>query len=180
MIIANGVRLRAAERTDIPSFVTWLNDPEVRHGLSLFLPLSQADEERWFESMLSSPLPEHPLVIEIETDTRWCAIGNCSFHEIDSRNRSAEVGIFIGAKDYWNRGYGTAVMRILLQHGFETLNLNRIMLRVFANNPGALRAYEKAGFIQEGRLRQAEYQDGGYLDVILMSVIREEWLQSGR
>ncbi len=85
------------------------------------------------------------------------------------------MGIVIGEKTYWNKGYGTEVIGLLLRHGFTTLNLHRIYLRVFQNNKRAIRAYEKAGFIHEGRQRQAEFQDGKYLDVILMSVLKDEW-----
>ncbi len=68
-------------------------------------------------------------------------------------------------------------MRLLLQHGFDTLNLNRVYLRVYANNLRAIRCYEKTGFVLEGRMRQAQYQNGEYLDILLMSVLRSEWDQ---
>jgi RimJ/RimL family protein N-acetyltransferase len=66
-------------------------------------------------------------------------------------------------------------MRLLLRHGFKTLNLNRICLRVYETNLGGIRAYEKAGFVHEGRFRQAEYRDGSYIDVLLMSVLQSEY-----
>ena len=175
MIYGKGFRLRAPEREDIPRFVAWLNDPKVRAGLILYLPISKAEEEGWFENMLKSPREEHPLVIEISEKESWKPIGNCGFHAIDWHIRSAEVGIFIGEKAYWNQGYGTDVMHRLLRHGFSTLNLNRISLQVYDNNPRAIRSYQKAGFIQEGCLRQAEFKDGVYIDVLVMSVLLDEW-----
>lgn len=175
MIYGNRVRLRAPEREDIPHFVAWLNDPEVTAGLSLFLPMSLVEEERWFDNMLKSPPSEHPLVIEIKEGEAWVPVGNCGFHQIDWRNRSGELGIFIGEKSFWNQGYGTDVMRMLLRHGFNTLNLNRVFLRVYENNARAVRSYEKAGFVHEGCMRQAEYKDGGYIGVLFMSVLRSEW-----
>ena len=72
-------------------------------------------------------------------------------------------------------GYGTKVMRLLLTHGFDSLNLNRISLLVFETNPRAIRTYEKAGFTHEGILRQAVYQNGEYHDIYVMSVLRSEW-----
>ena len=102
-------------------------------------------------------------------------IGNCSFMNVDHTTHSAEVGLFIGDKSCWNKGYGTEVMRLLLHFGFGTLNLNRIFLRVDEANKGGIRTYEKAGFVQEGRLRKAVYQDGQYRDLLFMSVIRSEW-----
>jgi diamine N-acetyltransferase len=175
MIYAERVRLRAPERSDIPRFVVWLNDPEVRAGLLVAIPFSHADEENWFDNMLKRPMEEHPLTIEVHQGEDWLAIGNCGFFDCDWRCRSAEVGIFIGEKSLWNQGYGTEVMRLLLRHGFDTLNFNRIALRVFANNLRAIRSYEKAGFVHEGCQRQGVYRDGQYIDVLMMSVLRSEW-----
>jgi RimJ/RimL family protein N-acetyltransferase len=178
MIYGENIRLRAIDRQDLPRFVEWLNDPEVRRGLLLHLPMSRAEEENWFEDMLKRPAVEHPLVIEIQEGTEWIMIGNCGIHNVDWRCRSAEVGIFIGEKRLWNRGYGTNAMRLLLKHGFETLNLNRIALEVYENNPRAVRSYEKSGFVHEGRKRKAMFIEGKYHDILIMSVLREEWRAS--
>ena len=175
MIYGDRVRLRAPERDDIGRFVKWLNDPEVRDGLLLYLPMSIAEEENWFENMLKRPASEHPLVIEIAQDNNWFPIGNCGVHQIDWRNRSAEVGIVIGEKSFWNQGYGTEAMALLLRHAFETLNLNRISLDVYESNPRAIKAYENVGFVHEGRKRKAMFLNGHYIDVLLMSILREEW-----
>lgn len=175
MIYGKRIRLRAPERSDIPRFTAWLNDPEVTAGLSLMLPMSAASEENWFDAMMKSPNAEHPLVIEIQEDEGWKAVGNVSFMNIDQRNRSAEIGVFIGEKSCWNHGYGTDTMHLMIKHGFESLNLHRIFLRVFETNPRAIRSYEKAGFVHEGRFRQAEFRNGKYIDVLFMSVLRPEW-----
>jgi RimJ/RimL family protein N-acetyltransferase len=191
MIYGERIRLRGVERADLPRFVAWLNDPEVKENLLMQTPLSQAMEDSWFESMLKRPVEEHPLIIEVRQagdgvdgeadggDADWLPIGNCSINDIHWSIRSAEVGIFIGEKALWNQGYGTQAMRLLLRHGFETLNLNRIFLRVFETNLRAVRSYEKAGFILEGRQRQAMYKDGRYIDVLVMSILRSEWEEAG-
>jgi diamine N-acetyltransferase len=175
MIYGDRIRLRAVERNDLPRFVEWLNDPEVTAGLDMYLPLSAAVEENWFDQMLKQPADQHPMVIEVRSQDNWLAVGDCGFNSVDHRNRSGEIGIFIGQKDLWNRGYGTETMRLLLKHGFHTLNLHRIFLRVFETNKRAIRSYEKAGFVHEGRLRQAQYSNGKYEDVLMMSVLRPEW-----
>ena len=178
MIFGNRIRLRKLERTDLPKFVEWLNDPEVRAGIGSFLPLSQDEEDRWYEKMLGRAPEEHILVIEVREEDRWQMIGSTSFFDIHWRNRKAEFGILIGDKAYWNQGYGTETARLMLKHGFETLNLNRIYLKVFTTNPRAKRAYEKAGYVLEGRLRQTDFRDGQYVDDLIMSVLREEWKNS--
>jgi len=178
MIYGEGIRFRAIEQTDLEQFVVWLNDPEVREGLQMVLPISMADEHKWFEEMLKKPGEERPFLIEAQQENTWVGIGNCSFFNIDWRNRSAEVGIFIGEKRLWGQGLGTKTMCLLTQVGFDTLNLNRIMLEVYTTNPRAIRAYEKAGFKHEGRKRQGVYSNGKYADVLLMSILRSEWEES--
>jgi len=180
MIFGERIRLRAITRADLPLFVEWLNDPEVTQGLMHYLPFSLDDEEDWFNTMRKAPREEHPLIIEVLTETGWEPIGDCGLFGINWRTREAEFGIVIGAKPYWNKGYGTEALKAIIKYGFETLNLNRIALRVYANNPRAIRAYEKAGLSHEGKLRQGHYQDGNYVDVFLMSVLRSEWENSGK
>jgi len=169
------VRLRGAERSDLEKFVEWINDPEVTAGLTLFLPMSSVDEEKWFDDIMKRPQAQKPLVIDMKDDDGWRLIGNSSFFDFDWVARSAEVGIMIGEKSVWNQGYGTEVMALLLRHGFRTLNLNRVYLQVFAENKRAIRTYEKVGFVHEGRKRQAVYKNGKYSDILFMSVLREEW-----
>lgn len=180
-IYGQRIRLRAAERADIPMFVRWINDPEVTEHLTMYTPFGLEDETRWFERMSSAPMETHPLVIEVASTGdvsvpgEWVPIGNTSFFPIESINRSAEIGIMIGEKDYWNKGYGTDAMTTMCRHGFETLNLHRIWLRVDDNNLRGIRAYEKAGFIHEGRYRDGNYKHGHYNDVLIMSVLKEDW-----
>lgn len=181
MIYSDRLRFRALERQDLPAFLKWINDPEVRYGLGLFLPLSMDDEQEWFERVRARPPDERNLVIEIRQspgevgEPSWKMIGNLGFFNLDNRNRSAELGIIIGDKDCWNQGYGTEAVGLLLKHGFNTLNLNRIYLLVLETNPRAIRAYEKAGFSHEGRQRQAEFRDGKYLDLLVMSILKDEF-----
>lgn len=175
MIYGQRIRLRHAEREDLSTFLTWLNDPEVREGISMYLPMSMAEEEQWFEKMLQRPPVERSLCIQVKDGRGWKLVGNCGYFNIEERIRSAELGILIGEKSEWNKGYGTEAMQLLLRFGFETLNFNRIWLRVYESNPRAVRAYEKAGFVHEGRYRQGQFAQGEYQDVLLMSVLRDEW-----
>jgi diamine N-acetyltransferase len=175
MLYGKNIRLRAIEREDLPHFVAWLNDPEVIRGLQIAWPLSMAQEENWFSHLLERPGAETPLGIEIEQAETWVLIGNVGLHNIDSIDRSAEIGIFIGEKTYWNQGYGTEAMRVMVRHGFNDLNLHRIFLRVYATNTRAIHSYEKAGFQHEGKMRDGVFRDGSYLDVVFMSVLQNEW-----
>jgi RimJ/RimL family protein N-acetyltransferase len=175
MIIGDGIRLRAAERSDIPRFVEWLNDNDVCQYLMIYYPMSMAIEEKWFEDNTKRSPSEQVLVMEIFTESGWKAIGNISLMNFSDIDREAEVGLFIGDKSEWGKGYGRKALKLMLNYGFYTLNLNRIYLRVYENNLRGIRAYKATGFIEEGRMRQAKFSNGKYLDVLLMSVLRDEW-----
>lgn len=175
IIYGKRIRLRAAEREDVAAFHKWVNDPEVTRHLVLSLPMSMVDEENWFNSMNQRPQNEKVLVIEIRDGEGWRMIGNCGVFAVDSVARCGELGIMIGEKSEWDKGYGTETIALLAQHCFETLNFNRVFLQVYAENERGKHAYEKAGFVEEGRLREAVYKHGKYDDVFVMSILRSEW-----
>jgi len=181
MILGEKIRLRAIEKTDIPRFVRWMNDPEVTQFLLMSSPLSTSMEEKWFDEQLQRPPHEgQVLAIEVQVGKDWIHIGNTGLHAVDPVNRTAEFGIVIGEKEYWNKGYGTQATRLTLQHGFEHLNLNRIYLEVFETNPRAMQTYLSAGFIREGVFRQAIFKNGRYIDAIFMSILQSEWMATNK
>ena len=105
-LYGHNLRLRAAEQTDIPIFLRWINDPEVVENLEVSAPMGTVEEESWFEAMKARPLVEHALVIEVHPEgceDEWVVIGNTSFFPINQQARSVEIGIMIGEKDYWSR-----------------------------------------------------------------------------
>ncbi len=175
IIYGERVRLRAVEREDVKKFFEWVNDPEVTFGLSLYLPMSMTDEEKWFERASAREPNEKPFAVDVRAGDGWRLIGNCAFFDLDTVAHSAEIGIMIGDKSIWNQGLGTETMSLLARHGFETLNLNRIALRVYADNPRAIRTYEKVGFVHEGTMREAVFKRGKFGNVHMMSILRREW-----
>lgn len=175
MIYGERVRLRAIEREDIPTFVRWFNDPEVRHFLLMYEPMSKAKEEQWFEERLKAK-DDFLFAIEAHTEHGWVHIGNLGLHNVDWKNRSATFGIVLGEKAYWGQGYGTDATRTMLGFAFRELNLHRVTLDVHDYNPRAMRCYEKAGFRHEGTKREALFRDGRYHDVHIMSVLQHEFL----
>jgi diamine N-acetyltransferase len=174
MILGQRVRLRAIEREDLPTFVRWFNDPEVLHYLLMYMPMSLAEEEKWFEEQLQKQ-DGRIFAIEAIDGDQSVHIGNTGIHNVDWKNRTAEVGIAIGEKDYWGQGYGTDALKTLLRFAFQEMNLHRVQLRVHDYNARAIRCYEKCGFQHEGRQRQALFRDGEYHDVLLMSVLADEF-----
>ncbi len=176
MIVGKQVRLRAIEREDIPRFVRWLNDSEVTQNLLINSPLSTAMEEKWFDHQMEIPPTQgQVLAIDAFVNNDWIHIGNCGLHSIEPVNHSAEFGIFIGEKEFWNKGLGTEATLLMLKHGFEDLNLHSIYLNVYATNLRAMKVYEAAGFVKEGVQREAVFKNGRYIDLIFMSILQSEW-----
>jgi diamine N-acetyltransferase len=177
LIAANRVRLRAIEREDIPTFVRWMNDQEVIEFLLMNSPLSKAMEEQWFERQLArTPEDGQVLAIEAFANEKWVHIGNTGLHAVERVHLAAEFGIVIGEKAFWNQGYGREATHLMLKHGFEDLNLNRIYLHVYETNLRGIAAYKAAGFVHEGILREAIYKNGRYINVFVMSVLHSEWV----
>jgi len=175
MIYGKNLRLRAIEKQDLVHFVAWLNDREVTENLLMKNPLSMAQEEHWYEKILEQPPEAQPLVIEAHVGNEWFMLGNVGLFDFNWHEHCAEVGIFIGDKRFWNHGYGSEAIRLMAHHALFDLGLNRVYLRVFETNPRAIHAYEKAGFVLEGRLRQAHWHDGKFVDELVMSIIRSDW-----
>jgi RimJ/RimL family protein N-acetyltransferase len=171
MIYGQKTRLRRIERQDIPTFVRWFGDPDVREFLVINRPISSAEEEKWFERKLAEEGSE---IFAIET-MDGTHIGNIELFDINERNRHAELGIVLGEKAYWGQGYGSDAIRTLLRFGFEEMNLHRVYLCVYEDNARGIRAYEKCGFRHEGRLREANYRKGRYYDELIMGILRHEF-----
>jgi diamine N-acetyltransferase len=175
MIFGKKIRLRPVQREDLPRYVDWFGDPEVVRFLESYLGFSIEQENHWFDEMMKRPPEEQSFAVEIPRRGGWQHIGGTSFMKVNWRVRSAEYGIVIGDKRFWHKGYGTDTTRTMLEHGFGTLNFNRIFLRVYVPNQWGIKAYERAGFTREGCMREAEYRNGSYEDVYIYSILRREW-----
>ena len=105
-------------------------------------------------------------------------IGFIELGGIDWAARDAWMGVGLGLRKNWGKGYGTEALHLLLRYGFDQLNLNRISLSVFSNNPRAIHSYGKAGFKVEGRQREVVFRDGQRYDEIYMRIFKDEWLNA--
>ena len=171
MIVGKRIILRAWERSDIETFQRWFNDVEITiYAGDAYPALSSGQEERYYQNHADD---KHTYCIV--TRDQGVLIGNCALFNIVSRNRSAEVGITIGEKAYWNQGYGRETLGMLLEIAFEGLGLNRVSLRVVDFNERARRCYLTAGFVEEGHLRQDTFIKGKFHDVIIMAILADEY-----
>jgi diamine N-acetyltransferase len=171
MIVGERIVLRAWERSDMETFRRWFDDAEVTIYLGEAYPaLSIEQEEEYYESRAAD---RHKY--SIVTRDENVLIGNCALFGIQPKDRSAELGIVIGEKAYWNRGYGREAIGLLLEMAFDGLGLHRVWLRVMDFNERAHRCYQAAGLIEEGRLREDTYIKGHFCDTIVMGILAEEY-----
>jgi len=173
MIEGTKVRIRAIEKTDIDEIMKWVNDREVMDNLIMRYPVSRYQEEKWIEKALDDPNPRNK-VFAIETKD-GVYLGGIGLHRIDWENSNTEVGIVIGNKEYWNKGYGTDAMFTILDFAFNQMNLHRVYLRVFEYNQRGVRSYQKCGFKKQGVLREDRYIRGEYRDTVMMGILRDEF-----
>ena len=128
----------------------------------------------WLEKELEKDPPRmYWFMIRTLEDDRL--IGEIALDGVSWFRGDSFVGITIGDRADWGKGYGTDAMRVILRYAFRELNLRRVTLDVFEYNPRAIRSYEKVGFVHEGRARQVLHREGQLYDLIFMGILREEW-----
>ena len=176
MLKGKSVLLRPFKRSDISYFLKWFNDPEIVQYLDMYLPMTEMSEEKFIEELgTTRARSDVLLVIEVIEGESTRPIGNCGLQGIDSKDRNATFGIIIGEKDYWRKGYALEATRLLINYGFQQLNLHRISSSAIAYNERSIKLHKKVGFREEGRLRQAMFKNGQYHDRVEFSILREEW-----
>ncbi|MFS0785672.1 GNAT family protein [Shouchella sp. 1P09AA] len=175
MFQSTRLRLRKMETTDVPTYHQWRNDIDVMASTSLALDLYTYEETQAFvENVMLSGTHSKSYIIEQMYDC--VAIGVTALIGIDTKNRNAECILDIGEKSYWGKGYGTEALSILLSYAFLELNLHRVSLRVFSTNERAIHVYEKLGFVQEGRSKEAIFRNGEWVDIIHMGLLQFYYL----
>ena len=126
------------------------------------------------KELFSEGVSVHFFMIRSLEDDR--IIGEIGLDGVQWSHGDSFVGIGIGERELWNKGYGTDAMNVLLRYAFDELNLHRVSLTVFEYNPRAIRSYEKVGFVREGSERKFLVRDGKRWDMFYMGILREEWL----
>lgn len=175
MYTGKKVRLRAYRKEDAPQAQAYLNEPEIKRLLGgAPFPLTLWDEEKWI-SQQSARSETYSFAIETLSDNRY--IGGCGINQLDWKNRVVELGIFIGDKAYWDQGYGTDALEVLLRFVFEQLNMHKVSLRVLSFNARAQKVYRRLGFQEEGCLRQERFVDGAYYDLVVMGLLQDEYYE---
>jgi RimJ/RimL family protein N-acetyltransferase len=176
MLTGDRVVLRAIQREDVPRLYELFEDLEFKYLIQNDPPMPQslAAAEAEFDQRVESGNPNTSFFV-IETD--GVVIGSGGLHEIDHFRRVCEIGIGLG-REFWGQGFGQDAVKTLVDYAFTHLNMNRVALEVLADDERAVGAYKKAGFVEEGRLRDYSWVNGQYEDGMIMSILRRDWKPS--
>ncbi|MCT2537680.1 GNAT family N-acetyltransferase [Aquibacillus koreensis] len=167
------IYLRPIENEDLDLFYAKaLWDQEGRRLTGSQVVFTRRGVQNWFDR-ITTDSSRIDLLICLQENNQ--PIGDIAMLDIDHHNQHAVVRIAIFENDYLGSGFGTEALSLLIAHGFNVLNLNRIGLEVYSYNERAKRAYEKVGFKQEGTIRQNLYYNGEFHDTIIMGILKSEW-----
>ena len=163
--------LRVLSEEDVTDeYVSWLSDRDVTKYMTWrAFPSTPTDIREYIkgkkrgESLFLG-------MLEKKTDKH---IGNINLGPIDWINRRAEVSMMIGNKDYWGKGYMTEAFELVINHAFNTLNLNKLKAGTEADNISAVNLFEKTGWVREGLLKNETFRDGNFHDMVLFARFNE-------
>lgn len=171
------ISLQPLAPENLPLFYEWIKDEEaIIYSLSIFqgMKTDRQIKDWYLQAISDSRCSNHGIFVD------GVFIGYAGISGISTINKSGEYFIFIGDKEYWGKGIGTEVTRKIVKMGFEELGLNRIMLSVSVPNVAGVKAYERAGFVLEGRFREAALRNGEFHDKLVMSILKSEWTAQKR
>jgi RimJ/RimL family protein N-acetyltransferase len=167
------IGLAVLEKYDLPLFKKWLNDPRLSIFMREFDDML-ADENilEWYDKSVHDPEQVDFSIVNMKSGE---LVGACTLTSINGRNSTAEARLFIGEEQFWNKGYGTEALILLLDYAFNVLNLHNVRLNVNAINENAIHVYEKLGFKLAGKLRESRTYLRKRYDLYLMDMLAKEF-----
>lgn len=172
MALGELVKLRAMGPGDAEALWRWNHDPEVMRWMDDTYPQSVERVHTWLTERPRNSYGD--VLFGIEALADGMLIGLVSLTDADPEKGIAKLDIYVGEKAYWGRGYATDAVRTACRYGFEDMRLHKVTLTVVTENHAARKAYEKVGFVEEGRLRQVFRRDGRWYDMFTMGLLADE------
>lgn len=173
-LLGDRIYLSPISIEDAEKFTEWMNDFEVTDYTGRSGAIMSLEGERKYLQENSNPEATFSIITLNEDKL----IGTVGLERVDHMNRTAILGIFIGDKEYLSKGYGTEAIKLLLDYGFNYMNLHSIKLNLMSFNQRALKCYKKCGFNETGRIRENKFINGRYYDTIIMDILENEFAES--
>lgn len=153
------------------AYIDWFNDEEVcQFNAHHVFPYNQLKAEEYLKKLMTS---ENDLVLSIIHKSDNTHIGNIALQNINFIHHNAEFAIILGEKDYWQKGYAKEAAKMIIDHGFKSMNLHRIYCGTSVKNIGMQKLATHLGMKEEGRRKEALYKDGQYVDIVEYGVLKD-------
>ena len=173
-LVGDRIYLSPRSIEDAEKFTEWMNDFYVTDYTGRSGTIMSLEKKKKY--LIENANPEATFsIITLDEDK---IIGTVGLERINHIHRTATLGVFIGDRNYLSKGYGTEAIRLLLDYGFNYMNLHSVKLEVMSFNKRALKCYKKCGFKETGRIRDNKFINGNYYDTITMDILRNEFTES--
>lgn len=169
MLEKDGVYLRLLSGDDLERTYIWMNDPEIMAALSRHVFVFRGKQQKWFASLADDKSKFVFAICLVVDDSH---IGNVSLSGVNYINRNCRYSIFLGDGKHRGKGYGRIATELIMDYAFDYLNLHKVYLKTSSTNSGAVKLYEKLGFVKEGVLHEQEFINGKYVDKILFAFFK--------
>ncbi len=176
-LVGRRIYFRPLTKSDINErYLSWLNDSEVTKYIEAgHFPTTKDDLDEFYKIISKS---KTDIIFAIIYKNKDLHIGNIELGRINWIHRFADIGIMIGDKNYWGKGYGQEACQLLLDYAFNKLNLHKIIVGVYSTHKSAIRTYQKVGFEIEGRITKFLNLDGKYVDKIILGISKRKFVIS--
>ena len=162
--------LREVRPSDVnDAYYSWMNNPEtIQYVESRFFPNSMESLQEYVKKVLGN---KDNIFLAIVLKEKHKHIGNIKMGPINWVHRLADIGVILGEKDSWGKGYASEAISLLAEYAFKNLNLHKLTAGCYEPNQGSLKTFRKAGFEIEGKRKKHAFFNGEYVDVILLGRI---------
>lgn len=166
------IKLVPLEKEYIERIRRWRLKSDIRKNFFSWQLVNKIQQEKWFENYCAD---KSSMIFSIIREEDHEFIGIMSLNNIDHFHQRAELGSLIGEKKYWGKGYATESLNLLLEYGFNELNLNKVYSYIYSDNKGSIKKNQKNGFEIDGTLREHAFGEGRYKDVVVMSILKKQY-----
>ncbi len=173
-LVGKNVTLRPITIEDTKDIVRWRNSEEVRKYFLDRSDITEQSHNNWLKNkVFTGEVAQFVITLSSSGDS----LGTTFIKDLDFTSKKGEFGIFIGETDQRGKGVGFEATRLITEYGFDVLGLNKVYLRVIANNHRAVATYKRVGYSIDGTLRKEVYDNGKYEDVVIMSMLKSEFIK---
>jgi [ribosomal protein S5]-alanine N-acetyltransferase len=155
------------------AYVEWMNDPAIHQYLESRFRMQTIESVRSFVEGMNNSTVDAMFGIFLNDSSEH--IGNIKIGNINPFHRRADVGLIIGNRSAWGKGYAAEAIALVTQYGFEELNLNKLFAGMYAENTGSFKAFLKCGWRHVGTLKEHCFSHGKYTDEFIVEICKSEY-----